>query len=110
MPPENPPVARPKRPRRLDELSLAEAEKLGPNDSGEEDPAAHTEHDHDVCEAGSEDGDHGDGQPEKWERELDVRDPHDHLVEQATVVAGHGADRDPEDSGDDDADESNQQR
>src|SRR5207302_4950066 len=67
--PEEIAVGRAERAGGLDELSLAQRERLAPHDSRVGNPTGHAEHENDVREACAEDGEHRDGQHEDGERE-----------------------------------------
>ena len=86
--------------RRLHELPLAERQDLAPDDPGVDDPARHPDDRDDVPEARPQDADHGDGQQDERERELDVGESHERVVDPPAEVARREADGQPEAPGD----------
>ena len=109
MAPEEIAIGRAERAGGLDEVALAQRERLAPHDSRVGDPTRHAEHENDVREARAEDGEHGDGQHEDGERELDVAQAHQRVVRPAAVVAGEQPEADAQQARDHDGREADDQ-
>ena len=93
---DDPPVASPRRSRRLDELLLPKRQELSPDDAGQAFPTGEAEQQRQRDKASSapeerpEELRGHDGHGEQRQAEDEVGEPHERLVDPAPVVPGHG--------------------
>lgn len=76
VPEDNPHVPQSQGARGRDEILLTQRQELGPDEPGGSHPAGEADHDHDIVDAGGEQGHHGQDQEEAGEAEHDVHQPH----------------------------------
>src|SRR5215467_15106883 len=88
MPEENSKAPAPQATGRLDELLLAQAQRLPARQPRIDDPAAHREDEDYVARARAEHARDGDGEEDEGKGELYVGDAHGDVVEAAREVAG----------------------
>ncbi len=74
-----------------------EAQGLDADDSSQEGPRRESEQENQLVESGPEEGDHQQGQEEPGHDLDQLADTHDHIVEDATAVAGQQPEPDPDD-------------
>ena len=92
------------------EFALLQRDELRPDEPRRLHPACEADHDHDVDDAGLEDGDHGEHQEDRGDAQHDVHGPHDHAVDPAAVEPRERAEEDADDRCDPDCHESHLKR
>ncbi len=110
MVPEHAPVLAPQRDGGLHVLALPDREDLPAHHPRVDYPRGHPDHDDDVAQARAEHPDHRDGEQDERERELDVGQAHQEVVDPAAEVAGDEADDHAEQARDEHRGEPDHQR
>ena len=82
------------RARGLDELAVADRQRLGADHARERRPADEADHEHQADEAGAEHPQHGEVQDRVRDGDQGVDQPRDGDVEPAAEVSGHDSQRD----------------
>ena len=93
----------------LHELALAQRQHSAAHDPRVDDPRRHADHDDDRLEARPQHADDRDGEQDERKRQLDVGQPHEHVVRAPAEVAGDQPGRHPDQPGDRDRREADQQ-
>ena len=97
VPENDPTISRADRLRGDDEFRDSQREKVASDQARDRRPTHRANHEHDVVDARSEDGDNRDDDDQRWKREHHIGEAHDERIDPAAIVprqtAQHDADR-----------------